>query len=189
MRKTLIWLATAACMLVGLSAYAQDMSLTRLDCGTPQAPTPVNQRFSDTFAYGDLKLQFVFSCYLIKHGDEYLLWDTGHSMSAPPAPRTFCASACETSGRTVLISMKSRPRMAGSICAYTAFTAAASASMLTTVSLAAASSAGVLATFNPVARALSALRFQTIISCPRLASRAAMPAPILPMPATPIFMC
>jgi glyoxylase-like metal-dependent hydrolase (beta-lactamase superfamily II) len=70
-------------MLASLSVSAQDMSLTRLDCGTPQAPTPVNQRFSDTFAYGDLKLQFVFSCYLVKHGDEYLLWDTGHSMSAP----------------------------------------------------------------------------------------------------------
>ncbi len=40
------------------------MSLTRLDCGTSQAPVLVNQRFSDTFAYGDLRLQFVFSCYL-----------------------------------------------------------------------------------------------------------------------------
>jgi N-acyl homoserine lactone hydrolase len=83
MKKTLLLLAATACMLAGLSVSAQDMSLTRLDCGTPQAPTPVNQRFSDTFAYGDLKLQFVFSCYLVKHGDEYLLWDTGHSMSAP----------------------------------------------------------------------------------------------------------
>lgn len=59
------------------------MSLTRLDCGTPQAPTPVNQRFSDTYAYGDLKLQFVYSCYLIKHDGDYLLWDTGHAMTAP----------------------------------------------------------------------------------------------------------
>ncbi len=59
------------------------MSLTRLDCGTPQAPVAVNQRFSDTYAYGDMKIQFVFSCYLIKHGDEYLLWDTGHAMTAP----------------------------------------------------------------------------------------------------------
>ena len=25
----------------------------------------------------------MFSCYLIKHGDEYLLWDTGHAMTAP----------------------------------------------------------------------------------------------------------
>ena len=63
---------------------AAEISLMRLaDCGTPQAPVPVNERFSDTFSYGDLKIQFVFSCYLIKHGDEYLLWDTGHSMTAP----------------------------------------------------------------------------------------------------------
>lgn len=83
MKKTFLLLAATACMLAGPSVSAQDMSLTRLDCGTPQSPTPVNQRFSDTFAYGDLKLQFVFSCYLVKRGDEYLLWDTGHSMSAP----------------------------------------------------------------------------------------------------------
>jgi N-acyl homoserine lactone hydrolase len=49
------------------------MSLARLDCGTPNPPTAVNQRFSDTYAYGDLKLQIIYSCYLIKHGDEYLL--------------------------------------------------------------------------------------------------------------------
>ncbi|HEX2828269.1 MAG TPA: N-acyl homoserine lactonase family protein [Burkholderiales bacterium] len=83
MKKILSSLAATVCMLAGLSVNAADMSLTRLDCGTPQAPTQVNQRFSDTFAYGDLKLQFVFSCYLVKHGDEYMLWDTGHSMSAP----------------------------------------------------------------------------------------------------------
>jgi N-acyl homoserine lactone hydrolase len=78
----------AACgaALLSLTAPANaaaDMSLTRFECGTPQAPTAVNQRFSDTFAYGDLKLQFVFSCYLIKHGNDYLLWDTGHAMTAP----------------------------------------------------------------------------------------------------------
>ena len=28
-------------------------------------------------------MQFVFSCYLIKHGDDYMLWDTGHAMTAP----------------------------------------------------------------------------------------------------------
>jgi len=62
---------------------AAEMSLTRLDCGTPQAPILVNERFSDTFSHGDLKIQFVYSCYLIKHDDQYLLWDTGHSMTAP----------------------------------------------------------------------------------------------------------
>jgi metal-dependent hydrolase (beta-lactamase superfamily II) len=25
----------------------------------------------------------LYSCYLIKHGNEYMLWDTGHSMTAP----------------------------------------------------------------------------------------------------------
>src|SRR3981189_1586056 len=78
-------LAACAGALAGLAAPAQaaDMSLARLDCGTSQAPVAVNQRFSDTYAYGDLKIQFVFSCYLIKHGDEYMLWDTGHATTAP----------------------------------------------------------------------------------------------------------
>src|SRR4030095_16984863 len=92
MKKILMLLAAAACVLANQTVSAQDMSLTRLDCGTPQAPTMVNQRFSDTFAYGDMKVQFVFSCYLVKHGDEYLLWDTGHSMSAPNvAPKVSVA--------------------------------------------------------------------------------------------------
>ena len=75
--------ALAFTSLVAIAQAAPDMALTRLDCGTPQPPIAVNPRFSDTFAYGDLKLQFVYSCYLIKHGDEYLLWDTGHAMTTP----------------------------------------------------------------------------------------------------------
>jgi N-acyl homoserine lactone hydrolase len=69
--------------LVAPAHAAPDIALTRLDCGTPQAPIAVNQRFSDTYAYGDLRLQFVYSCYLIKHDDEYMLWDTGHAMTMP----------------------------------------------------------------------------------------------------------
>ena len=86
MNKTLTVLALGASLFAGLALPAQaatEVSLARFDCGTPQAPTPVNERFSDTYAYGNLKIQFVFSCYLIKHGDDYLLWDTGHSMTAP----------------------------------------------------------------------------------------------------------
>jgi glyoxylase-like metal-dependent hydrolase (beta-lactamase superfamily II) len=87
MQRTLLSLALGICVnaLVPAAAWAQtpEITLTRLDCGTPQAPTEVNQRFSDIFAYGNLKVQFVFSCYLIKHGEEYMMWDTGHSMSAP----------------------------------------------------------------------------------------------------------
>jgi glyoxylase-like metal-dependent hydrolase (beta-lactamase superfamily II) len=87
MQRILSLLAIGVCAnaLVSLSAAAQgaaEVTLTRFECGTSQAPTEVNLRFSDTYAYGDLKLQFVFSCYLIKHGNEYMIWDTGHSMSA-----------------------------------------------------------------------------------------------------------
>ena len=88
MKRMLMALAAGACagLFAGLGSPAQagpDMSLTRLDCGTPQPPIAVNQRFSDIFAYPDLKLQFVYSCYLVKHGDDYLLWDTGHAMTTP----------------------------------------------------------------------------------------------------------
>lgn len=89
MRRTLKILALGICAnaLVAAPVSAQpaaEVTLTRLgDCGTPQAPTEVNLRFSDTYSYGGLKIQFVFSCYLVKHGDQYLLWDTGHSMTAP----------------------------------------------------------------------------------------------------------
>src|SRR6516162_9416375 len=68
-RTPMKWMLTmlAACTCAGaftaLAAPVQaaDMSLTRLDCGTPQAPVAVNQRFSDIYAYGDLKLQFARS--------------------------------------------------------------------------------------------------------------------------------
>ena len=83
----LLALGFCASALAAASVSAQvapDVTLTRLaDCGTPQAPTEVNLRFSDTYAFDDLKVQFVFSCYLIKHGNNYMLWDTGHSMTAP----------------------------------------------------------------------------------------------------------
>jgi glyoxylase-like metal-dependent hydrolase (beta-lactamase superfamily II) len=75
--------------LAGASAWAQsapEVTLARLDCGTG-GPRAVNERFSDTQAYGDLKVTFTYSCYLIKHGDAYMLWDTGHSMSAKPDVR------------------------------------------------------------------------------------------------------
>src|SRR3954464_15534986 len=88
MKRWLAFVAAGVCATALVSfAHAQavpEVTLTRMaDCGTQQAPTAVNQRFSDSFAYGDLKVQFVFSCYLIKHGDDYMMWDTGHAMTAP----------------------------------------------------------------------------------------------------------
>ena len=89
MRRLLLSLIAGACVGAwSTQSFAQpaapEMSLTRLDCGTPPAPADVG-RFSDTFAHGGLVLQIVYSCYLIRHGDEYLLWDTGQSMSAGAA--------------------------------------------------------------------------------------------------------
>jgi N-acyl homoserine lactone hydrolase len=86
MKRILTMLAVGTSLLAGIAAPAQaapEMSLARIDCGTPPPPTAVNERFSDIYAYGDRKIQFVFSCYLIKHGDDYMLWDTGHAMAAP----------------------------------------------------------------------------------------------------------
>ena len=80
-------LAAAAACASSLSplALAQatpaDVTLTRFECGTPAAPADVG-RFSDIFGQRGLMLQLVYSCYLIRHGDEYMLWDTGQSPSA-----------------------------------------------------------------------------------------------------------
>src|SRR5204863_171771 len=36
----------------------------------------------------DVALTFTFSCYLIRHGDEYMVWDTGFAPgSSPNAPK------------------------------------------------------------------------------------------------------
>ena len=89
MNKILTTLAVGASLFAGLlpgfatSAQAADLSIARLDCGTSPPPVVVNERFSDTYAFPGLKLTFVFSCYIIKHGDDYLLWDTGHAMTMP----------------------------------------------------------------------------------------------------------
>jgi N-acyl homoserine lactone hydrolase len=89
--KTRIWPAIGAGALLSLSAAAQtpEVTLTRIECGTGAKPTMVAERFSDTFAYKpDLALTFTFSCYLIRHGDEYMVWDTGFAPgSNPNAPK------------------------------------------------------------------------------------------------------
>ena len=97
MRHALYLLALGVCAnaLISASASAQaapEVTLTRLDCGTPNPPTELNQRFSDTYAFPGMKLQLVYSCYLIKHGDDYMVWDSGHATTAgavaPKAPLT-----------------------------------------------------------------------------------------------------
>ncbi len=87
MQRKLTMLALGICAnalaAVPVLAETPDVTLTRLDCGTPQPPTDVALRFTDTYAYNGVKIQFVYSCYLIKHGDDYMVWDTGHAMTTP----------------------------------------------------------------------------------------------------------
>jgi glyoxylase-like metal-dependent hydrolase (beta-lactamase superfamily II) len=77
--------AAAVNISIGFAAIAQtapELTLTRLECGPSPVSRDVGERFSDTFAYKGLKVDFVFSCYLIKHGGDYLVWDTGQPMTA-----------------------------------------------------------------------------------------------------------
>jgi hypothetical protein len=93
MLRATILFAVGLCgnVLIGLPAMAQapaEVTLTRIECGTGATPTGVGQRFTETFAYKDLKLTFAFSRYLIKHGDEYMVW--GHRLAPgtnPNAPK------------------------------------------------------------------------------------------------------
>ncbi|MGY0556586.1 MULTISPECIES: N-acyl homoserine lactonase family protein [unclassified Lysobacter] len=79
--------AVAVSLAPGLSAQAAEVGLARLDCGNEPKPVSVAS-FSDTYAYPDFKLQLTYSCYLVRHGDRYLLWDTGNPMDgAPEAPK------------------------------------------------------------------------------------------------------
>jgi glyoxylase-like metal-dependent hydrolase (beta-lactamase superfamily II) len=87
MQRILSMLAIGICAnaLAAAPVLAQtpEVTLTRLDCGTPAPPTDVAQRFTDTYAYNGLKIQLVYSCYLVKHGDDYMVWDSGHAMTTP----------------------------------------------------------------------------------------------------------
>jgi glyoxylase-like metal-dependent hydrolase (beta-lactamase superfamily II) len=87
--------AVLASLGLGASAAAQnapELSLTRLDCGKTTTLTDVG-RFSDVSAFKGLNVELAFSCYLVKHGNDYLVWDTGNPAAsggtpAPTAPKT-----------------------------------------------------------------------------------------------------
>lgn len=75
-------LAAIAAML-GASAPAQSqpiapIELWRLDCGD-FVMKRFGAWFSDTFQYPEGARPLVGSCYLIRHGGQYMLWDTGLS--------------------------------------------------------------------------------------------------------------
>ena len=64
-----------------LPAAAQELTLTRLDCGSGSNDP---RRFSDTFAYTETSKPFTFSCYVIRHGADVMVWDTGYLPGSAP---------------------------------------------------------------------------------------------------------
>jgi N-acyl homoserine lactone hydrolase len=75
---------------------APELSLTRFDCGKTTTVADVS-RFSDVAAFKGLSIQLTFSCYLIKHGGDYLVWDTGNppATGSAPAPTAPSSSLVE----------------------------------------------------------------------------------------------
>jgi len=67
------------CLVAATPAAAQParpaLEMWRLDCG--QIRVTNLDVFSDTYAYVGRQMTLTDSCYLIRHGDRYLLWDTG----------------------------------------------------------------------------------------------------------------
>jgi glyoxylase-like metal-dependent hydrolase (beta-lactamase superfamily II) len=91
------WLALGA--MQGPPAAAPPMQLWRLDCGSVEIGNL--DMFSDTFLYVGRKKTLTDSCYLIRHGENYLLWDTG--LPGELAGKTVAADGMVlTVGRTVV---------------------------------------------------------------------------------------
>jgi N-acyl homoserine lactone hydrolase len=90
--KKIVVTAAAFLFLSATAAFAQQarprMQMWRLDCGTIDVANL--DVFSDAFLYSGQKKTLTDSCYLIRHGEDYLLWDTGlpgelAGKTAPPS--------------------------------------------------------------------------------------------------------
>ncbi|HUQ73264.1 MAG TPA: N-acyl homoserine lactonase family protein [Burkholderiales bacterium] len=75
-------LSLPACAQAPAAAQVPEVTLTRLECGSGFND---QRRFSDTYAYSDPKVPFTFSCYVIKHGVDYMVWDTGYLPGSVPS--------------------------------------------------------------------------------------------------------
>jgi N-acyl homoserine lactone hydrolase len=78
MRFLLTVLMAVATILIprgAAAAASPEVELWRLDCGSLWVANL--DEYSDTRAYVGRSKLFTASCYLIRHGDTYMLWDTG----------------------------------------------------------------------------------------------------------------
>lgn len=86
-------LAAGAAVLMASGASAADapkakVSITRLDCGKALIKD-FNSFFSDTLEYPSGPRDIVASCYLVRHMDHYLLWDTGFAAAIRGKPNDW----------------------------------------------------------------------------------------------------
>jgi glyoxylase-like metal-dependent hydrolase (beta-lactamase superfamily II) len=92
-------IASCSAVLLSAAAFAQaptaEVTLTRLHCGGSDDPVDI-ARFSDAYAYEGRKQPLTASCYLVRHGDDYLMWDTGFPVATAGA---------QPSGPTVKVSL------------------------------------------------------------------------------------
>lgn len=106
MKRALVMLV-AGTLLSGIAAWTASaadpvprVTLTRLDCGSIQV-NDLNQ-FSDTDAYVGQRKRLASSCYLIRHGDELMLWDTGLPAALKGAPQDATTPMSPTVTRTLV---------------------------------------------------------------------------------------
>jgi N-acyl homoserine lactone hydrolase len=80
--RTIVGALAGLAALPALAQSPAEVSLTRIECASSAGPADIG-RFSDTMAYEGRKLQLTASCYLIRHAEHYLIWDTGYPVTAP----------------------------------------------------------------------------------------------------------
>jgi N-acyl homoserine lactone hydrolase len=82
----LIALCVTPGMTVAQPQKPAPLMLWRLDCGTVEVPDL--DFLSDSFAFSGKARTVSVSCYLVRDGDRYLLWDTGLPLSRLGAGQT-----------------------------------------------------------------------------------------------------
>lgn len=100
--KTFTLLASLTLFLsttAGMAAAPPGLKLWRLDCGAI-LESDLNL-FSDTYAYVGKSKELTAACYLIKHGDTYMLWDTGLATEALGKPLQGPGATGESLNRTL----------------------------------------------------------------------------------------
>ncbi|HEV2505521.1 MAG TPA: N-acyl homoserine lactonase family protein [Mesorhizobium sp.] len=91
--------AAAIATTAATANAAPQVELWRLDCG--RIAVGDLSVFSDTLAYTGEKKTLTDSCYVIRHGNDYMLWDTGLPATLLGKPLALNEALAPTLDRTV----------------------------------------------------------------------------------------